>query len=142
MIDINGSLLIQIANFLVLLVVLNYLLYRPIRTILLKRKEKFEGYEADISRLTAQVRDSLKDIDDRLAEYRREGFTKKDDLKGRGLEEEKKILAAAAQKAEVEIQKVKEQVKTEIGTARAALKTELDLFSVQLAQKVLGRSLS
>ena len=142
MIDINGSLFIQIVNFLVLMIIMNILLYRPIRGILAKRRETYAGYEADINRLTEQVDSKLKEMDEKLAETRREGFLRKDELKGKGLEEEKKILTAASEKAEGEIQKIKDQIKAEIGTARAALKQDLDVFSVQLAQKVLGRSLS
>jgi F-type H+-transporting ATPase subunit b len=142
MINIDGSVFIQIANFLLMMIVLNYLLYKPIRGILKERRAKFAGYEESIASLTSRVEKTLKDIDSQLVEARREGFLKKDEIKGQGLEEEKKIIAAATGEADAEIGKVQEQVKGEIATARQALKADLQVFSRELAQKVLGRSLA
>ena len=42
-VDLNITLWIQLANFLVTLVVLNYLLISPIRKIIRKRKDNVEG---------------------------------------------------------------------------------------------------
>ncbi|MBW2086726.1 MAG: ATPase, partial [Deltaproteobacteria bacterium] len=51
MIEINASLFIQVVNFLLMLLVLNYLLYRPIQGVLRQRREKIDGFESDIERL-------------------------------------------------------------------------------------------
>jgi len=48
MISIDYTLLIQIANFLVLLLILNIILYRPIRNILSRRKEEIHAFETTI----------------------------------------------------------------------------------------------
>ena len=142
MINIDASVFIQIANFLLMMIVLNYLLYKPIRGMLSERRAKFAGYEESIEGLTVRVEKTLKDIDSQLAEARREGFLKKDEIKGLGLEEEKEIVAAATGEADTEIGKIKEQITGEIATARQALKADLEVFSQELAQKVLGRSLA
>jgi F-type H+-transporting ATPase subunit b len=142
MIDINGSLFIQIANFLLMMIVLNYLLYRPIRTILKERRETFQGYEADISSLVGQVDERLTEIERRLADARRDGFLRKDAIKGEGLNEEKQIIARATDEADTEIERIKRQVAGEINVARDALKADVSFFSRELAQKLLGRSLS
>lgn len=142
MISIDGSLIFQIVNFLVMIIVLNALLYKPIRKIIRERNEKISGYETDISGLTDQVDSRLKEIDDKLAEARRDGYLKKDELKGAGFEVEKEIVAKATDEAEGEIQKIKDQIKGEISSARETLKAEIEIFSRELAQKVLGRSLS
>ncbi|MEW5724155.1 MAG: ATP synthase F0 subunit B [Thermodesulfobacteriota bacterium] len=142
MIEINYTLFIQMVNFLLIMFFLNRFLYRPIRDIIKERKAKYAGYEADIGRFTRQAEKRLKEIDDRLAEARREGFLKKDEIRGQGLDEEKRIMSSAAQDAEAEIGKLKEQIRGEILAARDVLKAEINLFSRELAQKVLGRSLS
>jgi len=46
----DASVFIQIINFLFLIWVLNLIIYKPIRNILIQRKEKFSGLEADIER--------------------------------------------------------------------------------------------
>lgn len=143
MIDFHlDQLVIQIINFLFLLVVLNYILYRPIRGMLKKRRETFEGFESDIAGLTNQVEERTREMEARLAEARRDGYQKKDEIKGQGLETEKSILSQANSEAESKVNQVKAQVKEEIASARDALKADLTIFSQELAQKILGRSLS
>src|SRR5210317_96718 len=44
----DGSIILQIVNFLFTIWVLNILLYRPIRKILIQRKEKIDGLELAI----------------------------------------------------------------------------------------------
>ncbi|MBF0398955.1 MAG: ATPase, partial [Desulfobacterales bacterium] len=48
MIKIDASLFIQIINFLFLIWVLNLLLYKPIRNILIQRKDKIKNMETSI----------------------------------------------------------------------------------------------
>ena len=54
MVDLNITLWIQLANFLVTLVVLNYLLISPIRKIIRKRKDNVEGLIGEIEAFTAE----------------------------------------------------------------------------------------
>ena len=142
MINIDGSLFIQIANFLILIIALNYLLYRPLRAVLQQRREKFVGYETDISDLAGRAEGRIREIEARLAEARLDGFNKKDELKGSGLDEEKRIIAQASSDADLKIQGIKDQIKSEITMARDTLHAEIEGFSVELAQKILGRSLT
>jgi len=48
MVEINASLFIQIANFLILIWALNKFLYKPIRQILSQRKSRISGLEGSI----------------------------------------------------------------------------------------------
>ncbi|MBW1709141.1 MAG: ATP synthase F0 subunit B [Deltaproteobacteria bacterium] len=142
MIDINTSLIFQIVNFLLMIIVLNYLLYRPIRGVLKERREKIDGFESDIERMIQKANDRGADIESRLAEAKREGFNKKEEAKGQGLEEEKLVIDEANNQAEEALKKVKAQISEEIVVAREALKKDLEIFSADLARKILGRSFS
>ncbi|MBW2090620.1 MAG: ATP synthase F0 subunit B [Deltaproteobacteria bacterium] len=142
MIEINASLIFQIVNFLLMIVVLNYLLYRPIRGILKQRREKINSFESEIEALIQKADDRGVEIESRLTKARRDGFEKKEEIKGQGLDEEARVLDEANSRAEEALSKIKEQVKEEIAVAREALKEDLVIFSNDLAQKILGRSLS
>ena len=142
MINIDGSLLLQIGNFLLIMILLNYVLYRPIRGILKERRARFESFESSISDLTTRADGRVKEIETKLIEAKREGFDRKDEIKGMGVEEEKKIIEAASSQAEAEVQKVQDQITGEISQARDQLKADIDMFSRELAEKVLGRNLS
>jgi F-type H+-transporting ATPase subunit b len=141
-IAIDYSLFIQIVNFLILMIALNIFLYRPLRNMIRHRKDTFQGLEDDIAGLGEQADQQTHQIESSLAEAQRSGYHKKDEIKEEGLEEEKTILAEAAEEADVVIQRIREQIAGEIGQARRDLTAQLDLFSQELAQKVLGRSLS
>lgn len=141
-IDLDVSLIFQIINFLIVIAVLNYTLYRPIRGILRQRKEKVEGHEAEIARLDASAKDKAEEMEALLAEARKDGYARKETIKGEGLDNEKAILAEANAKAEAAAEKIRAQVSGEIKAAHAQLSAQIETFGRDLAQKILGRSLA
>lgn len=136
------SVLYQIINFVLLIIALNYVLYRPIRGILAERQARIESFESDIERMSRKATDRNKEIESRLDETRKNGFIQKEELKNEGLAQEKQYMEEANKQAQAAMEKIKAQVSEEVGTARDALKKDLDAFSIVLAQKILGRSLS
>ena len=66
MVDLNITLWIQLANFLVTLVVLNYLLISPIRKIIRKRKDNVEGLIGEIEAFTAEKQQLLDEYESEL----------------------------------------------------------------------------
>ena len=58
MLNIDGTLILQIANFLVLLVVMNVILYKPIRGILAKRDEEMASRQKTIDDYQGRVKDN------------------------------------------------------------------------------------
>ena len=141
MIDIDSSLIYQIINFLLVMVVLNYVLYRPIRSILKQRQETYAAFESDIVGLDGRVQERLDRIETSLNEARREAFGKKDEIKNQGMEVEKQIVSEASAAADARIEKIRAEITADIAAARDALKADIQAFSTELAQKVLGRSL-
>ena len=55
MISLDSSILIQLVNFLLLIVILNILLYKPILSIIDKRKKLLEESDEEIKRLNQNV---------------------------------------------------------------------------------------
>ena len=48
MVSVDVSLIVQIINFIILIFLLNFVLYKPIRNILAQRKQKVDGFQKDI----------------------------------------------------------------------------------------------
>ncbi len=140
MIDINISVFIQMANFLVLLVLLNLVLYRPIRAILKQRQERIEGLSAEAE----SCRLKLEETDRELVEGRRqaqaEGGTFRNELRNQGLDQEKDLLAKIQAEMDGESAKMMDQIKDQMAKARQELLGQIDSFSLVAAQKILGRS--
>jgi F-type H+-transporting ATPase subunit b len=136
----DGSLLIQIANFLFTIWVLNLLLYKPIRKILTQRKEKISGYELSIETSDKDAREKDEAFAVGIKEARAKGFKEKEALMQQAVEEEKSIVAEINQKAQAELVQVREKIKNDAEIARESLQKEVDNFANQICQKILGRT--
>ncbi|MBW2482821.1 MAG: ATP synthase F0 subunit B [Deltaproteobacteria bacterium] len=136
----DGSLLIQIANFVFTIWVLNLLLYKPIRKILKQRKEKVNGLELSIETYTKDAREKDEAFVAGVKEARARGVEKKNALVQEATDEEKSILAELNQKAQAELAQVREKIKREAETARESLQKEVDGFADKKKKKILGRA--
>ncbi len=136
----DGSLLIQIANFVFTIWVLNLLLYKPIRKILKQRKDKVDGLELSIETSTKDAREKDEAFAAGIKEARAKGVEKKNNLVQEASDEEKSILAELNQKAQAELAEVRGKIKKEAKTARESLQKEVDSFADQISEKILGRA--
>jgi F-type H+-transporting ATPase subunit b len=135
------TLFIQIANFLLLLLLLNAILYRPIRRILRKRREEMETFQNLIQGFESKFTGYTKKIQEGTAEARKEGLKEKEHLKKNGMEEEKQMLREASSRASGKMGEARKEMEEKVKGVRLSLEKEMALFSRELAEKVLGRSL-
>ena len=136
----DGSIVIQIVNFLFTIWVLNVLLYRPIRKILTQRKEKVDGLELAIESSSNSVREKDGAFSAGIREARARGFKEKDALLQQAADEEKSIIADINRKAQAELAQIREQIKKDAEVARESLQSEIDDFANQISRKILGRA--
>jgi len=141
MIEINVTLFIQMANFLIFLFVMNFVLYRPIRRIVAERKKLVSDKQEQIESLEAQAKSALLEYDKKLQDSRNAGFQKIQELKAAGHDQEKDVLLRISEQAAAKVQEMRARIQREIAITRMELKHEVRLFSVDLAQKILGRKI-
>jgi F-type H+-transporting ATPase subunit b len=140
MVDINWTVLIQIANFLVLLFVLNLVLYKPIRNIIHQRRTKFHGLEQNISNAGQSIEEKDKAISENLKEARLKGQSTKAAMMQAALEEEKAIIARINAKAQEDLAAVKAKISADTEGVRKALEKEVHSFADVITNKILGRA--
>ena len=140
MIKLDWTLLLQFANFMILLAVLNALLFKPLRTILAARKATVDGDLAKARSLDEQINAQLAEYEARLQEARQRGSLERTALRQAAQGEEARLLGAANEKASQRLQTLKEQVAVEAEAARQGLRSETEVLARQIAGKVLGRS--
>jgi len=136
----NWTTIIQAANFLILVFILNIVLYRPIRNILVQRKEKIEGLEQTVDNATGDLVEKETTYANGIRDARKKGMQEKDALINAASEEEKEIIAKINADALAEINAVKEKVAQEADAAREALMKEVDTFANEIGAKILGRA--
>jgi F-type H+-transporting ATPase subunit b len=141
MLKIDYTLIIQIINFLILLFILNIILYKPIRKILGRRQEEVSVSEETISDLLERSSRVAEELEQNTAAARKDGFKEKEDSKNEGRQEEAKMVQNAVDSVSEKIAKAREETERNMAGLRQSLEKEVSLFSSELAEKILGRSI-
>ena len=71
----------------------------------------------------------------------RSGFGEKENLRGQGQKEEQGILEEVSAKVEEKMGKTKEEMDSKMAAVRKALQDQTAAFSMELAEKILGRTI-
>lgn len=141
MLEVNSTLFIQIANFLILLFIINALLFRPIRNMLARRNSEISSLEKAGDDFSSKAQQKEKDIEESNLKARKDAFLERENLKAEGGVTEKGILQEAMTQAEQKIGGAKKELEVAIQGVRKTLESELTVFSKQLSEKILGRAL-
>jgi F-type H+-transporting ATPase subunit b len=141
MLEINSTFFFQIGNFLLLLLLLNIVLFRPIRRIMIRRDEELDSLQKSIEDYQGRSEQNEKNIEEGMVLARKDGFAVKEKLKGKGLEEEKLVLQGANSSVEEKLGKAKSEMEMKMADVRKALEDQVAGFSTELAEKILGRSI-
>lgn len=138
----DASVIVQVGNFILLVILLNVVLYKPIRGILAQRKEKIEGLENVIESSQAKVKEKEDEFNSQIREARSEGVKIKDTLVEGASQEEKKILGDINAKAQADLAEVRGKIAKDVEGVRKALEKEVDAFATAIFEKILGRAAS
>ena len=140
MIKLDWTLFLQFANFMILMVVLNALLFKPLRAALQARREAIESSKAKVHDIDEQVQAQIARYEAQLQEARLQGAQERATLRKAGQEEEARILGEANRTAAEKLQTIKEQIQQEADAARRALRNETEALAKEIVCKVLGRA--
>jgi len=141
MISINVTFFIQMANVLILVFLMNLFLYRPIRRIVAQRNQFVAEQQQGIDQAEAEVAAAIEKFNTSINEARKEGREKIQEIKSSAYEQEKGMMQTAADNAAKQVQVMRMEIQTDIRKARKQLKGQVKAFSVELAQKILGRNI-
>ncbi len=142
MISLDWTLGLQFVNFIILLIILNKLLYRPIQKILAERRETIDGSHAQAKDLEADIEEKMQRYQEQLNQAKTAANDERNKLKKAANEEEATLLAEAQGKATERLQAIKSQVAAEAAEASKTLKSEAKTLAGQIATKILGRELA
>ena len=136
----DGSLIIQIANFLLIIWIMNLILYRPIRNILRQRREKVEGLELSIETYSENAQEKDDAFAAGIKEARTIGLKEKETLLQAAAEEEKQVIENVNAKAQAELAVIRKKIAKDADAAGASLQEKVDEFADDICQKILGRT--
>ncbi len=141
MVNVDYSLLVQIVNFILLILILNIVLYKPIRGVLTKRREAIDGLNASINASSVGVREREETFAAGIKEGRVKGVKLKDALIDEASVEEKRIVEEITRRAQDDLAAVREKISQEMVAVRESLQSDVDDFAIAIGEKILGRAL-
>lgn len=141
MIDINGSLFIQAALFIFLMIVLNKIFFKPFLRFLAERQEKIQGDEREAARLQAEAERRRLQFEEGLKKGQLRAADEKRRILDAGAQEGKSFVDKAQEEVDVEVPKIKAQIDQESRQVSAELERRQGQMAKEIAEKILGRGL-
>lgn len=137
MVDLNITLAIQMVNFVIALIVLNYVLIKPIRGILQKRRDIVNGLAHDAEKQSTEAGMRIQKYEAELDAARAAAAEQRDAIKQQGLDSEQSILAEAQSEAQSFLQKTRKEVEQEAAEVMKGLRGQVDAMAGKVVAKVL-----
>ena len=139
MITIDTTMVIQIINILILIVVMNAVLYKPVRTILAKRKESLAELSNEIDTFKKNAELRQEEINRKLGDARNRAKEELEKAKGAAQAASAETLAATRQETTAEKNVQLQEIQKQFVDAQQQLKGQVDSFASDMATKILGR---
>lgn len=140
MISLNFTLFIQMGLFLILMLVLNKLVFKPMSALLAEREKRIKDPGADAKGMEAEVEKMRLLYETTLNDAKLKAIEERNKLRKEGTDREQEIIKAAYKSSEETISEVKIKIDKELGVARETLKKEASSISAKVAEKLLGRA--
>ncbi len=141
MISLDYTLLVQMVNFIVLMLILNVLLLKPILKIIEKRKQQMDDSESEIKRMNQTVEQKMTEYEEKVRLAKAEALEQKNAIVKEGADAAKGITDAVRGEIPGMMEQFHTRIRKEVEEARAVLHSQSRKISLEIAEKVLGRSI-
>lgn len=139
MIQFDYSLIWQIVNFVSLIFILNFLLYRPILAVTDKRKRSLEESEEEINCINRSVADKMAAYEEKVRSTRIEALERNKERIKEGSDQAKSIIAEVNREISLITEEFHGKIQKEVQVAREFLTNQSRSLSVEIAERMLGR---
>jgi F-type H+-transporting ATPase subunit b len=133
------TIFVQMATFLALIFILNYLLYKPILSIIDRRKKQLSELENEIKLFKDSVDKKVAEYDEKLNNAKAKASDLKKEIISEGAKQAKGIVDAVRNEIPLMAQESQKKMDKEMQIAREVLTGQSRQLSLEIAEKVLGR---
>ncbi|MBQ7618330.1 MAG: ATP synthase F0 subunit B [Desulfovibrio sp.] len=137
MLDLNITLLFQLGNFFLALLLLNILLIRPVREVLKKRKELVNGLTDEAESFESKAEKSLADYDAALLKARQDANALRQESREEGVSEQQTLVHNAQTEAHNLLDQARKSLQKEADATLAALRAEVGTLSQSIADRLI-----
>jgi F-type H+-transporting ATPase subunit b len=140
--DVDRTMLFQSAIFVMLIVVLSPLLFKPVLRLFEERERRTEGARFDARLLQDKAETLLGQYQAKVEEVRRVAAQEREHLRTEALQLESKIIGEARAATARLVQEGRAQIEREATKIREALGAERQAIAREISSKVLGREVA
>ncbi|MFQ6673006.1 MAG: hypothetical protein ACE5KY_06870 [Candidatus Tectimicrobiota bacterium] len=140
MLDINFTLLIQLADFIILMFLLNGLLFKPIRAFVARRRAMIDQTLVEARSTEAEADETLERYRETLSTARRATDVRFAEAQAAVEQERRERLAEAERQAGETIAAATASIREAAESARAGLRDHAQALAKAITEKVLGRA--
>lgn len=141
MINFDVTILYQFGHFLLLLIILNFLLFKPVLKALDKRYGTLQGLSDGLEKAKADTVDLEKGYDLAKVEKRKPVLGSRDSMIAEANKEAVHVIEKARNELSEELAKIKAQIEAEGKKVYDSLMADVGKLSTEAAQKILRRSI-
>ena len=135
-VGLNVTLFIQIVQFLIILLIVNFLIVKPVHTTILKREQKIGSLKNKASASLAAIEQKAQEYENRLKATRAEITEYKNQLHADAQTKSQAMIDKAKAENNAELAAARKQIATEANIARETLKAETGELTKQIIQMV------
>ena len=140
MININVSLFVQLVNFVLLLIILHFILYKPILDRIRQRQAALDADRQKAQDLEDKVVQEDKRHQDEMANARQIAAQDKAGLVAEAKQKESEILGNARTEANRIVEDMRSTIQSEAEQVRKTLRDQMTPLAQSIAEKILGRA--
>jgi F-type H+-transporting ATPase subunit b len=142
LIDVDGTLLVQFALFLIMLLILSRVLFRPYLKLRDARHQGIEGAREEAHGMDGRVQSIVADYDAKLTAAKLRGSEERTRLRAEGAIHERQVLGAARDEAQKALDAARGKIAGDAQVARTQLEQESTVLARQIVKKILGREVA
>jgi F-type H+-transporting ATPase subunit b len=142
LIDIDLTVVVQFALFLILFWVANRLLFQPYLQLRERRRAGIEGAREEAERMTAEAEAKLADYEKQLAQARNRANEEGRKVRQAAAAHEREVTDQARTAAQKAIDEAQATMRRETEAARAQLMPQADALARAITSKLLGREVA
>lgn len=136
-IDVDGTIFVQMAAFLITLVMLHFLLYRPYLKALDLREENVEGSEEEAGEMGAQADVLEEKYQKNIRQARRDAQEVRESLRQQGLAEQRELHDEVHDEIQAKLSEERAAIDDHVQKAREDIEQRADALADTMVDKLL-----
>jgi len=137
MLELNKWFFVQLANFLILLVLLNIILFKPLLQLFKERDSKTRGFLDEAKKMDEERERLLSEIDKKITAANEEAKKIHEQLYNEGVNVHRECIKQAHEEASKISEEARNKIEAETRMARERLRADVEIFANKIVEKLI-----